>query len=285
MAASLFTPPPPQSMSGYFTEITDRRLKNFTNIYQLDFNGALRAVRQRNNPSERLALLAEFSNQMEAIGRGAGFLGSMPKDADPSHSIAQFIIEEGLGLKGKSVDKKVYDKGLSLTKEWVKSGLNSTGKSGFRLLEVIWSIVKADSFAEVIKILTKEGSKDLIDWLKANSEVIIKMGLRKAGYNSRARYQIMRVIASRIALLKAPLAFLSRIQPYLFALDLLLTPSETVSSFEEQRSMFLLYYSQIQTDQTSTFATLTSGHSGASPGQLAMPFESILRTSISSARD
>lgn len=284
MASALFTPPAPQSMSGYFDDVTGNRLKNFTNIYRLDFNGALKAVKDRKNPGERLALLAEFSKRMEAIGREAGFLGDAPKDADPSNSIARFIIEEGLGLKPKTIDKKIYDKGIALTKDWVKSGLNSTGKSGFRLLEVIWKIVKAESVTEVGTILAKEGGKELSEWVKANWQTILKQALKKAGYNSRARYQIMRVIASRIALLKAPMSFLARIQPYLFALDLLLTPSETVSDFEEQRSLFLLYYSQIQTDQNSIFASLTSGQGGTAPGRLAVPLETVLKTSISSAR-
>lgn len=284
MASALFKPPPPQSMSGYFNEVTGNRLDNFTTIYRLDFNGAMKAVRARRSPAERLALLAEFSKRMEAIGREAGFLGDLPKDADPSNSVARFIIEEGLGLKPKTVDKKVYDKGIALTKEWVKSGLNSKGKSAFRLLDVIWKIVKSESVTEVAKILAQEGGKELADWIKTNWQTILKQALKKAGYNSRARNQIMRVIASRIALLKAPLSFLTRIQPYLFALDLLLTPSDTVSDFEEQRSLFLLYYSQIQTDQNSIFASMTSSQPGVPPGRLAIPLETVLKSSISSAR-
>ena len=283
MASAFFSPPPPQSMASYFDEVTGDRLKNFTSIYRLDFNGAIKAIRARNSAAERLALLAEFTKRMESIGRETGFLGEPKAETDSGSAIAKFIIEDGLGLKSASVEKKVYDKGVSLTKEWVKQSLNSTGKSGFRLLDVIWKIVKSESASDVAKILAKEGGKELAEWLKQNSASIAKGALKRVGYNSRARNRILRVIASRMALLKAPMSFLTRIQPILFGLELLLTPTETVSDFEEQRSMFLLYYSQIQTDQSSIFASMISDK-GSGHAQLAKPLDSYLKASISSAR-
>jgi len=284
MASLKFQPPAPQNMASYFDDITGGRIKNFAGIYRLDFKGALAAIRKRPSAAERLALLAEFSARMESIGQQQGYLAEPPKEADAAGSIAKFIIEEGLGLKQKTVDQKIYDKGISLTKEWVKSGLNSTGQSAFRLMDVIWKILNASSATDVAKILAKEGGKDLASWVSANAPAIAKRALKAAGYNSRARYQIMRTIASRIALLKAPFKLLARFQPIIFALDIFLTPTETVSDFEEQRSLFLLYFSQLHADQNSIFSEIIGKNANPAKGQLSVPLSQLLQTSISSSR-
>lgn len=284
MASLKFQPPAPQSMASYFDDITGGRIKNFTGIYRLDFKGALAAIRKRPSAAERLALLAEFSTRMEGIGQQHGYLAEPPKETDAAGSIAKFIIEDGLGLKQKTVDQKIYDKGISLTKEWVKSGLNSKGQSAFRLMDVIWKILNASSAGDVAKILAKEGGKDLAAWITANAPTIAKRALKAAGYNSRARYQIMRTIASRIALLKAPFKLLARFQPIIFALDIFLTPTETVSDFEEQRSLFLLYFSQLHADQNSIFSEIIGKNAEPAKGRLSVPLNQLLQTSISSSR-
>ncbi|MDP3908208.1 hypothetical protein [Novosphingobium sp.] len=284
MASLKFQPPAPQNMASYFDDITSARIKNFNGIYRLDFKGALKAVRSRSSVAERLALLAEFSSRMENIGQQQGYLAEPPKEADAAGSIAKFIIEDGLGLKQKTVDQKIYDKGISLTKDWVKSGLNSTGQGAFRLMDVIWKILNASSATDVARILAKEGGKDLASWVSANAPTIAKRALKAGGYNSRARNQIMRTIASRIALLKAPFKLLARFQPIIFALDIFLTPTETVSDFEEQRSLFLLYFSQLHADQNSIFSEIIGKNANPAKGQLSVPLSQLLQTSISSSR-
>ena len=283
MASLKFQPPAPQSMASYFDDITGGRIKNFTGIYRLDFKGALDAVRKRPSAAERLALLAEFSARMEKIGQQQGFLAEPRKDTNAADSIAKFIIEDGLGLKQKTVDQKVYDKGISLTKEWVKSGLNSKGQGAFRLMDVIWKILNASSATDVAKILGKEGGKELATWVSANAPTIAKRALKAAGYNSRARNQIMRTIASRIALLKAPFKLMARFNHIIFALDIFLTPTETVSDFEEQRSMFLLYFSQLHADQNSIFSELIGKNADPANGRLTVPIGQLLQTSISTS--
>jgi hypothetical protein len=128
---------------------------------------------------------------------------------------------------------------------------------------------------QAIKLLIERNPKK--DFEVRNFDIEFVVGLLYPKIDAHVSAQINH-------LLKAPFKLLARFQPIIFALDIFLTPTETVSDFEEQRSLFLLYFSQLHADQNSIFSEIIGKNANPAKGQLSVPLSQLLQTSISSSR-
>ena len=266
VACKSFTPPPPQSMAGYFDTVTGGQARDVApliSIYRMD--KLVAEIRSRPDLAERAALLNELETRVAAFGRAKGYLEPPPPKTDDERSniVTTFIIKDVLGLSDKTADQKAIDALKKEVKKFVKDHLNKKGQGALKLLEVLYALCNAKTGEEALRILAKAGSKELADVIKANWDVLLRLSLKTVGVSAVVRNRLIKLIALRISWASLALSRLRWLNPILVCLEIALTPESTASDATMERLAFLTVYSRLFSQSGDELGRLIQSCAGA----------------------
>jgi len=272
-------------MEAYLDDVTRGLVKNVVNLSIFDLDKAIEIIRARPTLEEQAALLNALEERMCGWGRARGYLNPPPEKTEDERAnvVATFLLKNVFGLEHESATDKAISEFKNLLKDFVKSGLNSKGKSAFKFLDTIWKLCNAKDPKDAAAILLKEGGGLFSKWLVANSGRFARVGLKSAGVSAIARNRLMKLIAARIAWGEAILARLRWVSPWLIAIDIALTSEDTATDAEESRLAFLTIYGRLFSQRSEVLGKLVRSCTGRT-WQLAMPIESALQIAIGPAR-
>jgi hypothetical protein len=272
-------------MDAYLDQVTRGLVKNAAYLSIFDLDKALDLIRARPELAEQAALLNALEERLSAYGRSRGYLNPPPEKTDDerANTVTSFLLKDVFGFKHESANDKALSEFKKLMKDFVKSGLNAKGKSAFKFLEIIWKLCNAKSPKDAAAILIKEGGGLFAAWFASNSGRLAVSGLKAAGVSPVVRNRLMKLIAARLAWGETILARLRWVNPWLIALDILLTPEDTATDDEEWRLAFLTVYGRLFTTQSEVLGKLVRSCTG-NTWQLAMPIDAALQIAIGPAR-
>lgn len=285
LTCSAFKPPPPLSLSTYFDQVTLGQAKPsmFMSVWVLD--GVLRLIECRPNFIEQAALLSELENRFLTYGRQHRWIDPPPdRNAESSaDGLTNFIVQDLLGIKGMSPQDKSLSVLKALLKKLLKEGLNSKGKTGLKVLELLLELGSAKNAEDVARAFGKLGVKELASWAVENRDWLMRHAFKGAGMTPVARNRLIKLIAARLTWFEVLLSRVAWVLPWLTAIDLFLTPERIADDEIEARLTFLTAYGRVFSTRSSQFGRLVRRCSEPE-WELSSPLQQALGAAISQAQ-
>jgi hypothetical protein len=261
LQCSAFKPPPPQTMAAYFDQVTQGLAGPavFMSLFRLD--KLLQVIEARPTAAERAALLSELDDRFQRLGRREGWLDEPPPPTPAGAGlVADFVVQDLLGIKGQSANDKAVDALKGELKSVIETALNDKGRQGFKVLELLLELAECKTPEEVVRVLAACGLGRFGTWLaqpETRKALIHAMG-RSVGLNKAARYKIIRLVAARMTWLEVTFSRLARINLIFTALEIFLTPTSTADDATMRRLTFLTAYGRMQAARHTQFGKLVS---------------------------
>lgn len=284
LACAAFRPPPPMSLGAYFDQVTSGRARtaeSVLSVFSLDV--VLRSIEARPTAAERYALLSVLEDRFVAYATPRGWLKPRtPVDPAGADATTDFIVKDLLGIEGKSVQDKTLSIFKGQIKKLIESGLNDKGKHSLKVLEFLWELCNAKDADEVKRILAKAPLTELSAWAAKQENItwLAKSALKLGRVSPVARNRIAKMIAARLTWIEVGMSRLAWVQPWLAALDLLLTPERIADDETERRLSFLTVYGRVFSQTSSQFGRLVKDCSSDKPWTLTIPPEQALGNAI-----